>query len=151
LDICLHILLGDHQTWTSTAEKENCGARRCNWWSSNGNMREDLRREGGHHNNNHDSLVDAIGSLKSPPFQTIGSRRGGRQEGPRERKHRSSRINTRTALLSILAAAPAVMAQNCISLSSSTQCSAFQSSSISTDSTLVGFLYVVVLLECKNI
>jgi hypothetical protein len=35
------------------------------------------------------------------------------------------------------------MAQSCISLSGSTQCSAFSSASISTDSTLVGFLYVL--------
>jgi len=49
------------------------------------------------------------------------------------------RINTKTALLSILAAAPVAMAQNCISLSGSTQCPAFQSASISTDSTVAGF------------
>ncbi|KUJ16145.1 uncharacterized protein LY89DRAFT_697426 [Mollisia scopiformis] len=57
-----------------------------------------------------------------------------------KRKLRSTtRLNTRTALLSLLAAAPGAMAETCISLSGSTQCSAFSSASISIDSTLVGF------------
>jgi hypothetical protein len=69
--------------------------------------------------------------------------RGGRGNCSSKRKQRSMGLNTRTALLSVLAAAPGALAQNCISLAGSTQCSAFSSASISTDSTLVGFLYVV--------
>ncbi|TVY90819.1 hypothetical protein LAWI1_G003000 [Lachnellula willkommii] len=48
------------------------------------------------------------------------------------------RLNTRTALLSILATVPAAMAENCISLTGSTQCPGFSSSSISTNNSLVG-------------
>lgn len=57
----------------------------------------------------------------------------------------SSRPLTTNAMLLLLAAAslPTVMAQNssCISLSGSTQCPAFNSSSISTDDSLTGLLY----------
>lgn len=59
------------------------------------------------------------------------------------RKQRSIPLNTRTALISILAIAPGTMAQNCISLSGSTECPAFSNASISTDSTLAGYLYVI--------
>ncbi|PVH82089.1 hypothetical protein DL98DRAFT_548106 [Cadophora sp. DSE1049] len=65
--------------------------------------------------------------------------REGRGLGPSKRKQRSTGINTKTVLLGALAAVPGAMAQNCISLSGSTQCPAFDSASISTDSTLVGF------------
>lgn len=68
--------------------------------------------------------------------------REGRGSGPSKRKQRSTGFNTKTVLLGALAAVPGAMAQNCISLSGSTQCPAFDSASISTDSTLVGFLYV---------
>ncbi|KAE8447705.1 hypothetical protein EG329_010512 [Mollisiaceae sp. DMI_Dod_QoI] len=61
------------------------------------------------------------------------------QNGSSKRRSRPTGLNARTALLSILAAAPGAMAETCISLSGSTQCSAFSSASISTDSTLVGF------------
>ncbi|KAK3678005.1 hypothetical protein LTR78_002100 [Recurvomyces mirabilis] len=60
------------------------------------------------------------------------------------RRHRSKRqrtacISTSTAAVAILASAlPATLAQNCVSLASSTACPAFNRSSISTDSTLVG-------------
>jgi len=65
--------------------------------------------------------------------------REGRGSGPSKRKQRSTGFNTKTVLLGALAAVPGAMAQNCISLSGSTQCPAFDSASISTDSTLVGF------------
>ena len=59
------------------------------------------------------------------------------------RKKSTMGVTTRTALLSILAAVPTAMAQSCISLAGSTQCPAFNTSSISTtDSALVGYLYV---------
>ncbi|KAH8787593.1 hypothetical protein BGZ57DRAFT_755225 [Hyaloscypha finlandica] len=70
---------------------------------------------------------------------SCSSSRGARGDCSTKRKQRSTAFNTKTALLSVLAAAPGAMAQNCISLSGSTQCSAFNTSSISTDSTLVGF------------
>ena len=63
------------------------------------------------------------------------SRRAATQRGPR--------INRTTALVSLLATAPGAMAQGCISLSGSTQCPAFSSASISTNSSLFGFLYVL--------
>src|ERR1700693_3633604 len=71
---------------------------------------------------------------------SCSSSRGARGDCSTKRKQRPTTFNTKTALLSVLAAAPGAMAQNCISLSGSTQCSAFSTSSISTDSTLVGFL-----------
>lgn len=45
-------------------------------------------------------------------------------------------------VFSVLASIPTAMAA-CISLQGSTTCPAFQSASVSTDSTLVGFLYVL--------
>ncbi|RDW69595.1 hypothetical protein BP6252_08615 [Coleophoma cylindrospora] len=53
---------------------------------------------------------------------------------------KQGRINRRTILLSLLAVAPTAMAasSSCISLSSSTACSAFNTSQVSVDSTLVG-------------
>ncbi|KAI9741438.1 MAG: hypothetical protein M1818_004244 [Claussenomyces sp. TS43310] len=56
----------------------------------------------------------------------------------RARKQRFGAVKKTGALLSIAAALPAAMAQSCISLSGSSQCPAFNTSSISTDSTLVG-------------
>jgi hypothetical protein len=75
-----------------------------------------------------DSPRESNGSLQSP---SMAAQRG----------HSSGRrgFNTRTALLSVLATVPGVMAQSCISLSGSTQCPAFSSASISTDSSLIGF------------
>lgn len=72
--------------------------------------------------------------------QTMASQ-DGRKGSLSGRPRRSRKVNTKTALLSILAASPVAMAETCISLSGSTQCPAFSSASISTDSTLVGFLY----------
>lgn len=47
----------------------------------------------------------------------------------------------------VATALPAAMAQNCVSLAGSTQCSAFNTSSISTDSTLTGLLSVVLFIK----
>lgn len=49
--------------------------------------------------------------------------------------------SVRTVLLSLISASPAAMAV-CIPLQGSTACSAFQAASVSTDSFLVGLLYV---------
>lgn len=58
---------------------------------------------------------------------------------PRERR---APLNTRAILLTLLSTPSAVMAQ-CLSLQGSKACSAFQSSSVSTtDSHVVGLLYV---------
>ena len=71
---------------------------------------------------------------------------------PRNPTSRSSRRSSamsqpsvRTVLLSLISASPAAMAA-CISLEGSTACSAFQSASISTDSFVLGLLYVRILL-----
>ena len=88
------------------------------------------------------SVDDIVDPSVSPRGPAMASRTRNGGDGQCKRKQRSMGLNTRTALLSILATAPAAMAQNCISLSGSTQCPAFSSSSISTDSTLVGLLYV---------
>jgi hypothetical protein len=69
----------------------------------------------------------------------------GRRPGERlhKRKQRTMTLNAKKALLSLLATAPTALAQSCVSLSSSTECPAFGSASISTaDPTLRGFLYV---------
>lgn len=61
-----------------------------------------------------------------------------------KRRQRAMGFNTRNGLISILAMTPAVMAQNCVSISGSKQCPAFDSASISTtDRTLIGYLYVL--------
>ena len=88
------------------------------------------------------SRIDLIEPARSPQLRTMAASAGWRG-GPSKREPGSRRFNTRTALLSIIAASPLAMAQNCISLSGSTQCPAFSSASISTDSALVGFLYVL--------
>ena len=89
--------------------------------------------------------IDNTVNLSAPtpgPAMASRTKNGGDGYGQGKRKQRSMRLNTRTALLSILATVPAAMAENCISLTGSTQCPGFSSSSISTDSTLVGLLYV---------
>lgn len=70
-----------------------------------------------------------------PAMPSESARRVGSQQGPH--------FNTRTALLSLLFTAPVAMGQGCISLSGSTLCPAFSSASISTNSELFGFLYVL--------
>lgn len=57
--------------------------------------------------------------------------------GAQLKRRTSSRFSLQTVLLSVLAASPAAAA-TCISLQNSTLCPAFNASSISTDSTLVG-------------
>jgi|SRR6266536_1039159 len=86
-------------------------------------------------------LFDMMESSESLRASTMVSRKG-REDCSSKRKPRLMGFNTKTALLSVLATAPSVMAQNCISLAGSTQCPAFSSSSISTSNTLIGFLYV---------
>lgn len=61
----------------------------------------------------------------------------------RKLRQRGPRINSKAALVALLAMVPGAMAQDCISLKGSTQCPAFSSASISTDSSLFGFLYVL--------
>jgi hypothetical protein len=89
---------------------------------------------------------ELIEPSRSPGLGTMVSRVGSGGSSSKRRQG-STGFNTKTALLSILAAAPVAMAQDCISLSGSTLCPAFSSASISTDSTLVGFLYVPLQLE----
>ncbi|KAH8808868.1 hypothetical protein F5884DRAFT_384667 [Xylogone sp. PMI_703] len=60
--------------------------------------------------------------------------------GVRRQRRSTTGLNTKKALLSVLAAAPIAMAaESCISLADSKMCSAFGSAAISTDSKLVGF------------
>lgn len=115
-------------------------------------MREDIsaQRQGTTtHIVQQDNVVfELIESLESSQGRAMASR-GGQRLAASKRKQRSSGLNTKTVLLSVLATAPGAMAQNCISLSGSTQCPAFSASSISTDSALVGFLCV--LLSYRNL
>lgn len=69
---------------------------------------------------------------------TMAELRDGAAGRSRRRKRRRTGVNSRTILLSLLASSPAVMAQQCISLSGSTACPAFTRSSVSTNTTLVG-------------
>ncbi|XMA17860.1 hypothetical protein WAI453_010651 [Rhynchosporium graminicola] len=90
------------------------------------------------------AMFDMIAGNISSLEQSRGSvmpalSRGGRATGSSKRKQQSIGFNTKTVLLGALAAVPGAMAQNCISLAGSTQCPAFSSASISTDSTLVGY------------
>jgi hypothetical protein len=57
--------------------------------------------------------------------------------------------SVRTILLSLISASPAAMAA-CIPLKGSTTCPAFQSASVSTDSFVVGLLYVRHSLSVLN-
>ena len=93
------------------------------------------------HSPNHNAIVpETVGS--SELFASRAMALDGGIRLGRDPKPRPSGINTRTTLLALLAAVPLAMAQSCIPLTGSTQCPAFQSASISVDSTLVGFLYV---------
>lgn len=60
-----------------------------------------------------------------------------------KRERRTGGLKKAAALMTLFAAAPAAMAESCISLSGSTTCPAFSSASISTDSTMIGLLYVL--------
>lgn len=59
------------------------------------------------------------------------------------RSHKTSKKCYRLVYALALTAIPCVMAESCVSLASSTQCSAFNESSISTDSALAGLLCVI--------
>lgn len=59
---------------------------------------------------------------------------------PRKTPRTTKRHTRLLALGSILISIPTAVAQGCISLAQSSQCSAFNASSISTDSTLTGLL-----------
>lgn len=61
---------------------------------------------------------------------------------PSRRSRNMARTSLKSVVLASLSAAPVAMA-DCISLQGSKTCSAFESSSISTDSFLVGLLYVL--------
>ncbi|TVY71465.1 hypothetical protein LSUE1_G007366 [Lachnellula suecica] len=107
-------------------------------------MREELADRG------HEPITQILSSYdaslndiaeSSEPVRAAAAAMASSREGDRPRRQKQQRsmgLNTRTTLLSILAAAPTAMAETCISLSGSTQCPAFNASSISTDSTLVG-------------
>lgn len=122
-----------------------CSAARVDEWTWGRtparNMREDKLKAGYgstvHLSPTYNANLDGSLAERGP---SMASRR--RVERSGGGKQASRGLNTRTALLSILATTPAAMAQNCISLKGSSQCPAFSSSSISTDSTLVGLLYV---------
>jgi hypothetical protein len=64
--------------------------------------------------------------------------------GCRDRRsgRRGARPSTRAVILSLLSSSPTAMAR-CISLKGSTTCPAFENASVSLDSTLIGFLYVL--------
>lgn len=105
-------------------------------------MREENSEEG------HDSTIQLSSSHNANSFDTIesvessrGTKMGSRAKRncSNERKERSTGFNKRAVLLSVLAITPGAMAQSCVALSGSTQCPAFSTASISTDSTLVGF------------
>lgn len=111
------------------------------------NMREQIEHEGLDNlirlSPVHDDIIQVFESSRERTMAAEEPRNGGvRVVDSRRRKSRSVGINTRTALLSILATAPAAMAADCISLSGSTVCPAFDAASISTDTTQVGLLYV---------
>ncbi|RFU32082.1 hypothetical protein B7463_g4271, partial [Scytalidium lignicola] len=103
-----------------------------------------------------DSLSDASVMPTSTPSSTAAATTmagNSSATGARRQRRSTTGFNTKMALLSVLAAAaaPIAMAQeSCISLANSKLCSAFSSASISTDSTLVGFLYEN-LLGCGSI
>ena len=55
-------------------------------------------------------------------------------------RRQQTRPSTRTLMLSLLSASPALVAADCISMQGSSTCKAFQGAKISTDSFLVGLL-----------
>jgi hypothetical protein len=80
----------------------------------------------------------------------IGSAIGGRPTGEEgmiisqgRPKERRAPLNTRAVFLALLSTTPSAVMAQCLPLQGSTACSAFQSSSVSTtDSHVVGLLYV---------
>ncbi|EPE32508.1 SH3-domain-containing protein [Glarea lozoyensis ATCC 20868] len=112
-------------------------------------MREDTWEQGHDHNNNTaavhlPSSDDANchrsdAHLSRAAMPSISTRACGEQH---TRKPRTMTFGVKTALWSVLATAPMVLAQNqnCVSLSGSTECPAFSAASISTtDETLRGY------------
>ena len=78
-----------------------------------------------------------------PPRQNLEPKMEAERSQPARRRART-RLGMRTAFLSLLSTSPTAMAA-CVSLQGSTKCPAFQSSSVSTSSFLVGLLYVSAL------
>ena len=94
-----------------------------------------------------DGEADMVGSPSekgiarpSNPRIPTKSRAKSRQQTSRNLKRRNaSRLPVSTALCALLASSvQTAMAQSCISLEGSTTCSAFNASSVSTDSSVVG-------------
>ncbi|KAI9053084.1 hypothetical protein LZ554_003353 [Drepanopeziza brunnea f. sp. 'monogermtubi'] len=110
-------------------------------------MKEDILEQGHDttiplcqpHNGDFDMKKVPQRESRGPP---IPAKRGARgsipSSSPCPRKQRHTGVNTTSVLLFALATVPVAMAQSCISLAGSTQCPAFTSASISTDSSLVG-------------
>ena len=96
----------------------------------NTSLRDNLRMEV--HTRDYNGIEPAI-ATNVPPTVGAGARR--------KRKQYMTGAPT-TALLLLAASIPLVSTQACISLSGSTQCPAFNASSISTGPTLTGFLWV---------
>lgn len=106
---------------------------------------KNMRRDINWHNVNKSSFI--IPSNENAHCDTVNKELGSKQKGSLEQRERargttSNRVRTTTALLSFFATAPGAMAQNCISLAGSQTCQAFNTSSISRNSQLIGFLYV---------
>jgi hypothetical protein len=64
---------------------------------------------------------------------------------PSSRRSATAQPSVKSILLSLISASPAAMAA-CVPLKGSTTCPAFQSASVSTDSFMVGLLYVCIFL-----
>ena len=79
--------------------------------------------------------VDEAKRKETCMMAALGARRGDISQ-PRRR---NTRLRASTALCALLASSiPTAMAQNCVSLSDSTQCPAFSAASVSTNAYLVG-------------
>jgi hypothetical protein len=104
-----------------------------------------MRRDIDWHDVNNQPFIHP--SNENAHCDTVNRELGSKQKGSlghreRARGTTSTKFRTTTALLSILATAPGAMAQNCISLAGSQTCQAFNTSSFSRNSQLIGFLYV---------
>lgn len=94
-----------------------------------------------------DGEQNASRRASSPIIQQSPDRKHtmGRSPG---RNSAAARPSVRTIFLSLVSASPAAMAA-CIPLKGSTTCPAFQSASVSTDSFVVGLLYVLILFRAR--
>ncbi len=115
--------------------------------SCTGNMKEVRDQRGGNHissilsyynERGHGQMDMATGDHSMAERTSIHA--SGACDPSRRHKRRAGGLKKSAILVTLLGATPAVMAQSCISLSGSTTCPAFNSASISTDSTLVGLL-----------